>query len=206
MTTLTAMPSLITLEPPTLPNVEFVYRFTRDEFRKLEESGVLGFDRQFELIHGLLVEIPVANPIHDGCLRRINQRVTKLVPEGYFLQLHGSLALSDSEPIPDASVIRGGIEDFDREHPEPSHTAIAIEVSNTSLRFDQKEKRPLYAESDIPVYWIIDVNARQIEVYSDPEPFKMTYATQAVYKPGDAVPIVLDGQTVATIPVSDLLP
>ena len=36
----------------------------------------------------------------------------------------------------------------------------------------------------------------------DPVP---SYATRTDYRPGDSVPLVLDGQTVAHIPVDDLL-
>lgn len=49
---------------------------------------------------------------------------------------------------------------------------------------------------------------RQIEVYTDPDPTAtpQAYRTQTDYTPGQAVPLVLDDQTVARISVADLFP
>jgi hypothetical protein len=49
---------------------------------------------------------------------------------------------------------------------------------------------------------------RLIEVYTDPDPAAdpPAYRTRTDYAPGSSVPLVLDGQTVAQIPVADLLP
>ena len=47
----------------------------------------------------------------------------------------------------------------------------------------------------------------RIEVYTDPDATTdpPVYRTRTDYVPGESVPLVLDGQTVATIPVADLL-
>jgi hypothetical protein len=48
----------------------------------------------------------------------------------------------------------------------------------------------------------------RIEVYSQPSgPTAVpAYGSFQVYQPGDAIPLVLDGVAVGTIPVADLLP
>jgi hypothetical protein len=45
---------------------------------------------------------------------------------------------------------------------------------------------------------------RQVEVYSGPN--SNGYATRDVYRPGDYVPVVLDGTVVGQIAVDDILP
>jgi Uma2 family endonuclease len=66
----------------------------------------------------------------------------------------------------------------------------------------------MYAKVGIPTYWIINLVDGQIEVYTAPDPTASppSYGTQTDYHPGQDVPIVLDGATLATIAVADLIP
>jgi Uma2 family endonuclease len=93
-------------------------------------------------------------------------------------------------------------------HPGPADFGIVIEVSNTTLDSDRTDKLAIYARARLPVYWIVNLIDMQIEVYEQPSGPTVSpdYATRNTYKPGDAVPLVLDGNAVGTIPVSDLLP
>jgi Uma2 family endonuclease len=73
---------------------------------------------------------------------------------------------------------------------------------------DRGLKGVAYARNGLPVYWIINLVDRQIEVYTDPDPAATPPAYQARtdYAPGQDVPILLDGQVAAVIPAADLLP
>ncbi len=62
----------------------------------------------------------------------------------------------------------------------------------------------VYGRAGIPIYWIVNLVDRLIEVYSDPRPDG--YATRTDYLPGQYVPVVLDGKVVGQIAVDDLLP
>ena len=44
---------------------------------------------------------------------------------------------------------------------------LVIEVSDSSLA-DDREKALEYAAAQVPEYWSVDVNARQVEVYRNP--------------------------------------
>ena len=85
---------------------------------------------------------------------------------------------------------------------------VTLEVSNTTLESDREDKLPIYARVGIPVYWIVNVVDRQVEVYEQPSgpAADPSYGVRRIHKPGDAVPLVLDGTTVGTIPAADLLP
>ncbi len=50
----------------------------------------------------------------------------------------------------------------------------------------------------------INLVDRQVEVYAGPH--AGGYAPPVIYQPGSAVPVVIDGVTVGTIAVDDLLP
>ncbi len=66
----------------------------------------------------------------------------------------------------------------------------------------------MYARGNVPVYWIINLVDRQVEVYTDPtgpDPAP-TYRTRRIYRPGDLVPFVVDGRELGPIPAQELLP
>ncbi len=68
------------------------------------------------------------------------------------------------------------------------------------------------SEADRPTLagalWSCALVHRRVEVSTQPTgPIAApTYQTCQTYQPGDAVPLVLDGTTVATVPVTALLP
>jgi hypothetical protein len=54
------------------------------------------------------------------------------------------------------------------------------------------------------VYWIINLVDRQVEVYSDPR--RGRYRSGQIPKPGQEVPLVIDGAVTGSIAVADILP
>ena len=54
---------------------------------------------------------------------------------------------------------------------------LLVEVSDTTLSKDRGEKLVNYARSDIPVYWIVNLVDRQVEVDSGPRPTVMRRQT-----------------------------
>jgi Uma2 family endonuclease len=56
----------------------------------------------------------------------------------------------------------------------------------------------------IPVYWLVNLGDRQVEVFSGPGPGG--YRSCMVFKRGQTVPVVIDGQACSSIAVDDILP
>ena len=52
----------------------------------------------------------------------------------------------------------------------PSEIEIAIEIAHSSLLIDRNEKGRIYAIAGVPVYWVINVVDRFIEVYTELNP------------------------------------
>ena len=46
--------------------------------------------------------------------------------------------------------------------------ALVIEISDSTLARDQGFKKAIYAKAGIPVYWIVNLVDRRVEVYTDP--------------------------------------
>ncbi len=78
-----------------------------------------------------------------------------------------------------------------------------VEVADSSLAQD-RAMVAVYGRSGIPIYWILNLVDRQVEVYSCPQPDGC--ATRTDYQSGQHVPVVLDGTVFGQIAVDNLLP
>src|SRR5205085_8440638 len=137
-----------------------------------------------------------------------SKRLRNWLPNGWDLQCQGTVVLADSQPEPDFAFLREVADDYTTHNPTAADSGLLIEVADSSLLRDQRDKTRIYARASIPVYWIVNLVDRRIEVYSQPTgPIAVpAYQSFQNYQPGDDVPLVLDGQTVGTVVVADLLP
>jgi Uma2 family endonuclease len=61
----------------------------------------------------------------------------------------------------------------------------------TSQERDRATKSRMYARAGVPVYWLVDVPAKTIEVRTDPGP--RGYGSCELYRPGVCVPSPAEG-------------
>ena len=183
-----------------------LFRLTVDQYHELMDAGILMSGDPVELLEGVLVQKMTINPPHTGTVRRCRNQLEPTLPDGWRYRSEQPIMLSDGEPEPDGVIARGTPADDDRFHPPARDVALVIEVADATLTRDRTLKLRGYARAGIPVYWIINLTDRQIEVYTGPDQTaapEPTYRHRAVYA-GDAnlaVPV-----TGSTVPVMDLLP
>lgn len=183
-------------------------RFSVARYQKMIADGNLTPDDKVELLENYLVLKMPRNPPHDGTILRISKRLGRRLPGGWDLRSQSAVVLPDSQPEPDFSVVREVPDDYTSRHPTASDTGLIIEVANSSLLRDQRDKTRIYARASIPTYWIVNLVDQRIEVYSQPSgpTLNPAYGSLQTYQPGDEVPLVLDGAIVGSVPVADLLP
>jgi Uma2 family endonuclease len=181
---------------------EDLYRMTVDEYERI--GGMLDDDR-VELIDGYLVKKMSKNPPHIWSVKTILKILAGLLPPGWAWRKEDPVRIPDfDEPEPDLAIVRGSDDDYKVRIPGPEDVALVIESSETTLHRDQGPKRSAYAKGGIPVYWIVNLVDRQVEVYSNPSP--EGYRSVAIFTPGQDVPVVIDGVEVGRIAVADILP
>jgi len=73
-----------------------------------------------------------------------------------------------------------------------------------SLEFDAGEKLRVYASAGVPVYWILNLVNRRIEIHSDPE--SGGYQSRQDLALGDQVTVDVAGNEVGRITIGNLLP
>ena len=105
--------------------------------------------------------------------------------------------------MPDLSIVRGDVEDYLNRHPEPADVALIVEVAKSSLALD-REQSVILGAAGIPVYWIINLVDRQLEVYSNPS--GGAYPVPVWLGESESVDLIVGGQVVGRIAVADLLP
>ena len=196
--------------PPSaspLPTL-LVRRFTVDEYHQMIQAGILAEDEPVELLEGWIVNKMPRNPPHDATIQLANKVLTPSLPDTWDIRVQSAITTPDSEPEPDLAVVRGTPRDYLDHHPGPGEIGTLIEIADTSLDHDRTMKGRSFARAAIPVYWIINLHDRQVEVYTDPtgpDP-QPAYRTRRDHGETDDVPLVLDGQEIARLPVRDLLP
>lgn len=121
--------------------------FTLAEYHRLVELGFLGEDDRVELIHGQIVEMAAKGTAHEVCLTRLLRELPKLVDNYATLRCQSPLVLPrDSEPEPDFTIVQNRADDYLSSHPEPADVLLVIEISDSSLSYDQEINLPLYIE------------------------------------------------------------
>jgi Uma2 family endonuclease len=182
-------------------------RFSVEEYHRLDELGIINVKVRYELIRGLILEKPAMNPAHRNSLRRLTTRMLEIPIAPHFIETQAPITLADSEPEPDLSIWAGPDGKYRDRHAGPEEILLAVEIADSSLAYDRGEKLQLYAESKIPIYWIVNIRERKIEVYTQPKNGgNPSYRSHHDYKIGDSVPVVLGKKTVGSIPVSEILP
>jgi Uma2 family endonuclease len=182
-----------------------LYRMSLEQYEAMVASGVFTKRDRFHLIKGYLVAKMTQNPPHSTGDDLCGKALDRTIPAGWYVRAGKPVRIPSqiSEPEPDRCVVRGAPRDYLRRHPEPADIALIAEVSDTSLSEDRKLAK-LYAAAGIPVYWIVNLVDRQVEVYTDPGPGG--YGSRRIFKPGRRVPVVIAGVEVGRIRVADILP
>src|SRR5687768_2821024 len=142
-----------------------LYRFTVDQYHRLGELGILEDDARVELLEGMIVKMSPIGPPHAYTTQIAHDLIAAQLPSGWTVRMQSPITLERSEPEPDLAIVRGSHADYKRRHPQLAQVGLLIETSDSSLALDRTEKGPIYADAQVPCYWIINLLDRQVEVY-----------------------------------------
>jgi Uma2 family endonuclease len=100
--------------------------------------------------------------------------------------------------------VRGTEKDYLDRAITAADVALVVEIAESSLATDRSDMAKIYARAGIPVYWIVNLPNRQVEVYT--QPTDDGYELRQDFAADQEVPVVIEGHEVGRIPVSDLVP
>lgn len=162
------------------------HQLTVAEYQSMGECGVFSEDERIELIDGELIDMAPIGSRHAYTVSLLNRLFVKQAAENRLVNIQNPIQLGDhSEPEPDVTVVVN--RDYSQQHPQADDVLLLIEVADTSLDFDRTVKTPMYAQFSIPEFWIVDLEAKRIEVYREPLSAERSYREVALYTNGQLV-------------------
>jgi Uma2 family endonuclease len=142
-------------------------RFTVDEYYRMAEAGILAPDERVELIEGEIIEMAAIGPRHVMCVDRIDEVIREKLGRTIHLRAQNPIRLSDTtEPQPDITLAKCA--DYSTRHPVSEDVLLAIQVSDSTLEKDRTLKQKVYANANIPEFWIVNLPEDVIEIYRHP--------------------------------------
>ena len=168
------------------------HRWTVDEYYAISDMGLL--PQRTELLDGEILDMLAQDNPHMISVSKTARLLLATFDEAhYWVQIQGTSSLDQhNAPEPDFAVLERPPTDRGMLLERP---ILAIEISDTTLLFDQTVKASLYASRQIREYWIINLRARQVEVYRSPvedasRRYGWRYASMtAIQPPGYVVPL-----------------
>ena len=173
------------------------YRFTRAEYHRMVEAGILDEDSPVELIEGEILEMSPIGRRHKAAVDRLNRIFDRAVGDAAIVRVQSSVVLGDrSEPEPDLALLRWRDDFYADTDETPEDVLLIVEVADSSEVYDRQTKASLYARYGIPEFWVVSVNRDQIFVHRDPTPGG--YATVRIARRGESIsPLALPELDVA---------
>ncbi len=166
-------------------------RFTINEYNRLAELGFFHEDDRVELIRGEIIPMAAKGTLHSTFCRRLIRELSKLIANLATLQSQDPISISpDSEPEPDVAILRNKDDDYLNSHPIPQDVLLLIEIADSSLKYDQEVKLPLYAQAGISDYCIFNSIENCLETYNEPYQDlqgKFGYRRKVIYLPNESV-------------------
>jgi len=204
-------------ELPTLaqkseePEEEFKplpYRWTREQFYQMGDMGLFE-GRRAILIEGEILAMPAMGRKHRTAIILADEMLRGAFGKDFFLSVQCPFDIGEAtDPEPDIAIVRGGARDFLGRG--LTDAALIVEVSDTTHRYDRREKASLYAKAGVSDYWIVNLDKKppQLEVYRQPkpdeaQPYGHGYGEVNMYQAGE---MVLPLAASSPVAVSALLP
>lgn len=161
-------------------------KWSVDDYHRMIEFGILS-DRHLELLAGEIIEMSPETPIHYNTAKRGARYLEELLAGRAEIRFNGPITLADSEPEPDIAIVRLPNSAYNERHPEAEDIFWLIEVAKSSLKKDLEIKASIYAVAKIQEYWVLDLSAKRIIVFRQPQHER--YAIQQVIDQGAIAPL-----------------
>jgi len=172
--------------------------YTADMVRALPEDG-----NRYETVHGELLVTPAPSVEHQHVVIELTVRLhqyLELSPVGRVLMSPADISWSPDVLVqPDVFVV--AIEEartFDWKQMKTLLLAIEV-LSPSTRRYDRFTKRRVYQEFGVPWYWMVDIEARAIEVWTPDATLPTIERDRVVWQ-------LVPGREPLVIAIEDVLP
>lgn len=143
-------------------------RWTVAEIEAMVETGIVGEHERFELIGGEIVPMNAKGIHHEILKAALMYHFVRNTPDEFRFAAETTLRLGEDSFIePDFIFFRKsvGLADLN-----PQTALLAIELADSSLRWDLGRKAGIYADFGIPELWVIEAVPRLTHIHTRPGP------------------------------------
>jgi Uma2 family endonuclease len=144
------------------------YKWSIAQWHKLVESGVLDH-KAVELLEGEIINMSPEGIPHSHTTRSVGKYLQNQLEGLALISEAHPITLDNSEPEPDIAIVRLPESIYAQHHPYSDDIYWLIEVSNTTLQIDMTVKAKIYAQNNIPEYWVIDLVNKKLIVHTQPQ-------------------------------------
>lgn len=159
--------------------------WTADMVRALPDDG-----NRHEVVHGELLVTPAPGPWHEvlwGRLFIALHHYLQREPVGHLFGSRSDISWGPETLVSPDIIVVPLEEARTLDWARMRHLLLVADVlSPASARHDRFTKRRLYQEQDVPVYWIVDGDARQVEVWTPPAQFPQIERERLIWHPPGA--------------------
>lgn len=158
------------LETPLPAGQPRLHPISVSAYHRMGELGILNGRQRTELIGGRIIDMSPIGSEHADWVDRLNRLFSKQLPDEIVVRAQNPVYLDEAnEPEPDIALLRPREQPYREAHPRSEDVLLIVEVADTSLRYDQEVKCPLYAQHGVPEVWVVDVAGDRLHVYRDPD-------------------------------------
>jgi len=165
--------------------------FTAADVLAMPEDG-----NKYEVVRGELLVTPMPRPLHEVVLARLRYEVTHYLgahPVGFPFGAGDLSWTPDTLVSPDLFVVPME-EARTLRWATMRSLLLAVEVlSPSTARYDRFTKRRLYQEVGVPLYWLVDADAKLVEVWTPEAMFPAAETASISWHPdGATAPLVIN--------------
>jgi Uma2 family endonuclease len=162
----------IQLRPPGLSYITHAgdglgrRRWTVAEIEAMVATGIIDEDERFELIDGDVVPMSPKGIRHELIKGALNELWIKRKPSNIRLMQETTYHLNHSSFLEPDFVFFASTTKLIELRPE--NTLLAVEISDSTLRYDIGRKANLYAKHGLRELWVIDAETLQAHIFTKP--------------------------------------
>lgn len=144
-------------------------KFSVDDYHRFIEMGIFKPEERLELWEGEFVEMSPIGKRHAGCVDSLSEMLKDFLNRQAIVRTQNPIVLNDfSEPQPDVCLLKRRDDFYRLISATAQDVYLAMEVSDSTVKYDRDIKFPKYAENGIAESWLIDLENDRIEIHTQP--------------------------------------
>jgi len=144
-------------------------KFTVEEYHDFIAQGVFKPGERVELWEGEFIEMSPIGKRHAGIVAGLSALLVHLFYTKLVVWSQNPIVLNDfSEPQPDVCLLKRRDDFYRSESATAADVLIAMEISDSTVKYDRDIKFPRYAENGIQESWLIDLENDRVEIHTQP--------------------------------------